>query len=104
MQTPLDADAAALPHAGLAAGLRDLTLALFWSDAAAGVRGCRRLAQRATRAGLPPQQARLRATHRLLAGMVIVTLCTPPLGSSPWPQPVMSWWAARLKDATCCWR
>lgn len=79
MQTPLDADAAALPHAGLAAGLRDLTLALFWSDAAAGVRGCRRLAQRATRAGLPPQQARLRATHRLLAGMVIVTLGTPPL-------------------------
>ena len=41
MQTPLDADAAALPHAGLAAGLRDLTLALFWSDAAAGVRGWR---------------------------------------------------------------
>ncbi|SBP89714.1 hypothetical protein [Thiomonas delicata] len=79
MQTPLDADAASLPHAGLAAGLRDLTLALFWSDAAAGVRGCRRLAQRATRAGLPPQQARLRATHRLLAGMVIVTLGTPPL-------------------------
>ena len=39
MHTPLDADAAALPHAGLAAGLRDLTLALFWSDAAAGVRG-----------------------------------------------------------------
>ena len=79
MQTPLDADAAALPHAGLAAGLRDLTLALFWSDAAAGVRGCRRLAQRATRAGMPLQQARLRATYRLLAGMVIVTLCTPPL-------------------------
>ncbi|OIQ79240.1 hypothetical protein GALL_390190 [mine drainage metagenome] len=43
------------------------------------MRGCRRLAQRATRAGLLLQQARLRATHRLLAGMFIVTLCTPPL-------------------------
>ena len=28
---------------------------------------------------MPLRQARLRATHRLLAGMVIVTLCTPPL-------------------------
>ena len=79
MRTPLDCESACLPHAGLAARLRDLTLALFWSDAAAGVRGCRRLARRATRAGMPLRQARLRATHRLLAGMVIVTLCTPPL-------------------------
>jgi hypothetical protein len=80
MQSHIDSDPSSLPHAGLAvARLRDLTLALFWSDAAAGVRGCRRLAQRATRAGMPLQQARLRATRRLLAGMVIVTLCTPPL-------------------------
>ena len=74
MQTDSDPDAAFIPHAGPAARLRDLTLALFWSDAAAGVRGCRRLARRATRAGMPLRQARLRATHRLLAGMVIVTL------------------------------
>ena len=79
MQTHLDCESACLPHAGLAARLRDLTLALFWSDAAAGVRGCRPLAQRATGAGMPLRQARLRATHRLLAGMVIVTLGTPPL-------------------------
>ena len=79
MQTDSDPDAAFIPHAGPAARLRDLTLALFWSDAAAGTRGCRRLAQRAARAGMPLRQARLRATHRLLAGMVIVTLGTPPL-------------------------
>jgi hypothetical protein len=79
MQTPIDSDAVPLPRAGLAARLRDLTLALFWSDAAAGVRGCRRLAQRAAGAGMPLRQARLRATHRLLAGMAIVTLGTPPV-------------------------
>ena len=79
MRTPLDVESACLPHAGLAARLRDLTLALFWSDAAAGVRGCWRLARRATRAGMPLRQARLRATHRLLAGMAIVTLGTPPV-------------------------
>ena len=79
MQTHLDFESACLPHAGFAARLRDLTLALFWSDAAAGVRGCRRVAQRATRAGMPLRQARLRATHRLLAGMAIVTLGTPPV-------------------------
>ena len=79
MQTPIDSDAVPLPRAGFAARLRDLTLALFWSDAAAGVRGCWRLARRATRAGMPLRQARLRATHRLLAGMVIVTLGTPPV-------------------------
>ena len=79
MQSHIDSDSASLPRAGLAARLRDLTLALFWSDAAAGVRGCRRLAQRAAGAGMPLRQARLRATHRLLAGMVIVTLGTPPV-------------------------
>ena len=79
MQSHIDSDSASLPRAGLAARLRDLTLALFWSDAAAGMRGCRRLAQRATRAGMPLRQARLRATHRLLAGMAIVTLGTPPV-------------------------
>ena len=79
MQTDVDSDAVPLPRAGFAARLRDLTLALFWSDAAAGMRGCRRLAQRATRAGMPLRQARLRATHRLLAGMAIVTLGTPPV-------------------------
>ena len=47
MQTDVDSDAVPLPRAGFAARLRDLTLALFWSDAA--------------------------------AGMVIVTLGTPPL-------------------------